>query len=286
NKDIYAITAAMTDGTGLNEFANTYPERFVDVGIAEEHAVTMSAGLALAGRKPYVAIYSTFLQRAYDNILHDVCLNSLPAVFCIDRAGFVGGDGETHQGIYDVGYLGTMPNMSIFAPKDAAELKAALEWSQNFPMPIAIRYPKSEIISEYEIASPIEHGKWEYIVNNNSDITLISNGEILSNVTAAAKLLKNRGIETNVINARFIKPIDTEMLSKLSGVIFVFEEYTSSNSIYAQILEYFNKTEKSTKVYGLHVENKPYAVASRVELIKSAGLDVESIISFIKSRIN
>ncbi len=146
NKDIYAVTAAMIEGTGYGKFAQNYPDRLVDVGIAEGHAVTMSAGLALSGKKPYVAIYSTFLQRAYDNVLHDVCLNKLPVVFCIDRAGFVGGDGETHQGIYDVAYLGATSDMSIFAPKDGKELADALIWAQDFDRPFAIRYPKCERI--------------------------------------------------------------------------------------------------------------------------------------------
>ncbi len=288
NNDIFAITAAMTDGTGLNEFSKTYPDRFVDVGIAEEHAVTMSAGLALAGRKPYVAIYSTFLQRAYDNVLHDVCLNELPVVLCIDRAGFVGGDGETHQGIYDVGYLGSMPNMSIFAPKDSEELKSVIQWSQNFSKPIAIRYPKSEVSYEYGKTAPIEYGKWERLVDANSNITLISNGDVLANVYKAARTLGNLGVKVNVINARFIKPIDVTMLSNFTkdDTLFIFEEYTSSNSIYSQVLEFFNKSECYAKVYGVNVENKPYAVASREELIASVGLDADSIVSFVKSKIN
>ena len=286
NKDIYAVTAAMADGTGLGEFSKVFPDRFTDVGIAEEHAVTMSAGLALAGKKPYVAIYSTFLQRAYDNILHDVCLNRLPIVLCIDRAGFVGGDGETHQGLYDVAYLGSMPNMSIFAPKDGSELKSILKWSQNYDLPIAIRYPKSEVTPDFINCSQIEYGKWEYLCNNNGKTVLISNGEVLSNVVKAAEILKSKGIDADVINARFIKPIDKEMLSTILAdkKIFIFEEYVSNCSIYAQTLEFFNKTEHTSKVYGVNVENKPYSVASRQELIQSAGLDVDSIVNFVISK--
>ena len=185
NNDIYAVTAAMIEGTGYGKFAQNYPDRLVDVGIAEGHEVTMSAGLALSGKKPYVAIYSTFLQRAYDNILHDVCLNKLPVVFCIDRAGFVGGDGETHQGIYDVAYLGATSDMSIFAPKDGKELADALIWAQDFDRPFAIRYPKCEIAKEYDFHTDIEYGKWEKLIDNNSDIVLISNGDVLSNVMTA-----------------------------------------------------------------------------------------------------
>ncbi|MDE6372408.1 MAG: 1-deoxy-D-xylulose-5-phosphate synthase, partial [Clostridia bacterium] len=195
NQNIFAITAAMTDGTGLSDFAEKFPQRLVDVGIAEGHAVTMSAGLALAGKKPYVAIYSTFLQRAYDNILHDVCLNKLPVVFCIDRAGFVGGDGETHQGLYDVAYLGATPDMSIFAPKDGEELKNILTWSQEFDSPLAIRYPKSEISQEYAVYAPIEFGKWEKLTACDSQIVLISNGETLASVCQSANKLKAQGID-------------------------------------------------------------------------------------------
>ncbi|MBD5100107.1 MAG: 1-deoxy-D-xylulose-5-phosphate synthase [Clostridiales bacterium] len=286
NKDIYAVTAAMAEGTGLSEFEKTFPDRITDVGIAEEHAVTMSAGLALAGKKPYVAIYSTFLQRAYDNVLHDVCLTRLPVVFCIDRAGFVGGDGETHQGLYDVAYLGSMPNMSIYAPKDGQELKSILKWSQDYNLPLAIRYPKSEIATDYDNCMQIEYGKWEYIVKGGSKNVLISNGEILSNVLKASEILKANGIDVDVVNARFIKPIDKEMLSTmLDGKnVFIFEEYISSGSVYAQTLEFFNQTNHTSKVYGVNVENKPYMVASRSELIQSASLDVDSIVNFVISK--
>ncbi|MDE6758222.1 MAG: 1-deoxy-D-xylulose-5-phosphate synthase [Clostridia bacterium] len=286
NKDIFAITAAMTEGTGLSEFSKAYPDRFIDVGIAEEHAVTMSAGLALAGKKPYVAIYSTFLQRAYDNILHDICLNKLPIVLCIDRAGFVGGDGETHQGLYDVAYLGSMPNMSIFAPKDAQELRSILKWSQNYDQPLAIRYPKSEIASDFGNCCEIKLGKWEYLANNNNKNVLISNGEILSNTLKAAEILKTKGISVDIINARFIKPIDEEMISSIKNDknIFFFEEYTSNGSIYMQALEYLNKAEHTSHIYGVNVENKPFAVASRKELIEAANLDVESIAQFVLSK--
>ena len=288
NKDIYTITAAMAEGTGLSEFSKRYPDRFVDVGIAEEHAVTMSAGLAISGKKPYVAIYSTFLQRAYDNVLHDICLNKLPVVICIDRAGFVGGDGETHQGLYDVAYLGSIPNINIFAPKDGKELKSVLNWSQSFDMPLAIRYPKSEISNEFDIASPISYGKWEYIINNNNKNILISNGEILSNAIRAAHLLKQQGVDIDVINARFIKPIDEEMLLSIKDNknIFIFEEYIANGSIYMQSLECLNKIPHTSKIFGVNVENKTYAVASRNELIQAAGLDVDSIYKYVLSKIN
>lgn len=287
NPKVYAITAAMTDGTGLGEFAQKFPERFVDVGIAEEHAVTMSSGLSLSHNVPYVAIYSTFLQRAYDNVLHDISLNNLPCVFCIDRAGFVGGDGETHQGLYDVAYLGSMPNMSIFMPKDGKELEDALEYSQNVTMPFAIRYPKSAISGSYDVHTPIEYGKWEYICKNNADIVMISNGETLANVTRAAKMLKKQGIEADIINARFIKPVDLACADEIKNKkIFVFEEYIDDNSVYMQLLEYYNKCGLTVKLYGKNVKNMPYAVATRDELVAMAGLDADGVVKFVKDNID
>ncbi len=287
NNNIFAITAAMTDGTGLSNFAQKFPQRFVDVGIAEGHAVTMSAGLALSGAKPYVAIYSTFLQRAYDSVLHDVCINNLPVVFCIDRAGFVGGDGETHQGLYDVAYLSATPNMTIFAPKDGEELKEILSWSQNYNAPIAIRYPKSEIPCEYSVHTPIALGKWEWIKSSENQVVLISNGETLANVCKSAKELKAQGIDVDVINARFISHCDEEMLNTLRGKkLFFFEEYIMQNSIYSQVLDKFNVCQdKTTKIYGVNVPNRNYAVATRKELLKEVGLDSESITQFVKSKL-
>ncbi len=288
NKDIYAVTAAMIEGTGYGKFAQNYPDRLVDVGIAEGHAVTMSAGLALSGKKPYVAIYSTFLQRAYDNVLHDVCLNKLPVVFCIDRAGFVGGDGETHQGIYDVAYLGATSDMSIFAPKDGKELADALIWVQDFDRPFAIRYPKCEIAKEYDFHTDIEYGKWEKLIDNNSDIVLISNGDVLSNVMTATDILKNKGISVDVINGRFIAPCDVEMIETLRGkTLIFFEEYVEQNSIYSRVLAYLNKKgDVETKIYGVNIPNAAYAVASRGELLRSVGLDSQSIASYVESKIN
>lgn len=286
NDKIFAITAAMTDGTGLGEFAQKFPERFVDVGIAEEHAVTMSSGLSLSGNLPYIAIYSTFLQRAYDNILHDISLNNLPSVFCIDRAGFVGGDGETHQGLYDVAYLGSMPNMSIFMPKDGKELEDVLEYSQSVKAPFAIRYPKSSVKGNYEVHTLIEYGKWEYICNNDKDIVIISNGETLNNAVNALGILKEKGIEADIINARFIKPIDINLADNIKNkTIFVFEEYIEDNSVYMQLLEYYNKQGCQVKLFGKNIKNMPYAVASRDELIAAAGLDENGIANFIADKI-
>ncbi len=287
NDDIYAVTAAMIGGTGLDAFSKKYPDKLIDVGIAEGHAVTMSAGLALAGKKPYVAIYSTFLQRAYDNVLHDICLNNLPVVFCIDRAGFVGGDGETHQGLYDVAYLGATPNMAIFAPKDAEDLQSILNWAQNYDSPIAIRYPKSEISASYDIHTQIQLGKWEKIIDSDSDIYLISNGEILSETVKACEKLKNVGIRASVINSRFINPFDKEFLDGMTGKkLFFFEEYVEQNSLYSKTLSYLNEKQIKADVYGVNIPNKTYSVASRKELLRETGLDLDSIVEFVKTKLN
>lgn len=287
NKDVFAVTAAMTDGTGLSDFSEKYPDRFVDVGIAEGHAVTMSAGLALSGRKPYVAIYSTFLQRAYDNILHDVCLNKLPVVFCIDRAGFVGGDGETHQGIYDVAYLGATPEMAIFTPKDGEELRNFLIWAQSYDLPLAVRYPKSEISAKYSAHTQIQIGKWEKLTDNASDIVIISNGEELANALAASEILAEQGIVADVVNARFIAPYDRETLDSLRGKkLFFFEEYVAENSLYSRILAEYFSDDKNTEIYGVNIPNRAYAVATREELLRSVGLDACSIAEYVKSKIS
>ena len=176
---IVALTAAMLDGTGLKRFHNKYPERFFDVGIAEEHMVTFAAGLAAAGLKPIVAVYSSFLQRAYDQILHDVCIQNLPVVFAVDRAGLVGSDGETHQGIFDISYLSSIPNMTILAPKNKWELSDMIKFAVDFPSPIAIRYPRGEAYDGLsDFRTPIVYGKSE-IIYEESEIALIALGSMV-----------------------------------------------------------------------------------------------------------
>ena len=285
NEDIFAITAAMIDGTGLGEFSKSHPSRLIDVGIAEGHAVTMAAGIALSGKKPYVAIYSTFLQRAYDHILHDVCLDDLPVTFCIDRAGFVGGDGETHQGLYDVAYLGSLPNMTVCMPKDGEELRQLLDWSVDYGHPLSVRYPKCSDCGGYETHTPIKYGRWENLKYTNADNVIISYGDVLRNAYEAAEDLKSFDINCDVVNARFINPIDGEFLKNCRGKnIFVLEECVQSGSLYSKVLSYISEHEIGAKVYGRNVENVPYSVAERNELIESVGLDKMSIIKFIEKK--
>lgn len=205
---VVAITAAMPDGTGLKRFRNMYPERFFDVGIAEEHAVTFAAGMAAGGLRPVVAVYSSFLQRAYDQILHDVCIQNLPVVFAIDRAGLVGSDGETHQGIFDLSYLSSIPNMHILAPKNKWELSDMLKFAIAYEGPVAVRYPRGEAWSGLkEYRSPIEMGKAELICAEG-EICLMAVGSMVKTACEVKEILNGAGHKCSIVNARFVKPID------------------------------------------------------------------------------
>lgn len=219
DEKVVAVTAAMEDGTGLKRFHNIYPHRFFDVGIAEEHAVTFAAGLAVGGMKPVVALYSTFLQRAYDEISHDVCMQDLPVVFCIDRAGLVGADGETHQGIFDISFLSTIPGMTIAAPKNKWELSDLLKFALKFGHPIAIRYPRGVVCDGMqEIREPIVCGKSERIVQGSGGkekgVLLFAFGSMVETAMEVRELLLPLGVDATVVNARFAMPFDTEMLEK------------------------------------------------------------------------
>ena len=216
NKNVVAITAAMPDGTGLKRFKNIYPERFFDVGIAEEHAVTFAAGLAAGGMRPIFAVYSSFLQRAYDQVLHDVCIQNLPVVFAIDRAGLVGSDGETHQGIFDLSYLSSIPNMHIMAPKNKWELSDMLKFAVEFDGPIALRYPRGEAYDGLkDFRKPIEYGKSEFLYEEE-DIAILAVGSMVKTAEEVRHKLKDMGYNCSLVNARFVKPIDTEIIKELS----------------------------------------------------------------------
>ncbi|MBR1471200.1 MAG: 1-deoxy-D-xylulose-5-phosphate synthase [Lachnospiraceae bacterium] len=218
-KDVVAVTAAMPDGTGLKRFRNMYPERFFDVGIAEEHAVTFAAGLAAGGMRPVVAIYSSFLQRAYDQILHDVCLQELPVVFAVDRAGLVGSDGETHQGIFDLSFLASIPNMTVMAPKNKWELADMLEAALEWERPVAIRYPRGEAYDGLkEQRSPLVYGRSEVLVQEeNAEVSLVAVGSMVKTAETLCRRLTEAGHPCRLINARFVKPIDTDILKQVQG---------------------------------------------------------------------
>ncbi len=226
-EDIVAISAAMPDGTGLSAFAKAYPDRFFDVGIAEEHAVTFAAGLATSGFRPVVAIYSTFLQRAYDQILHDVCVGNLPVIFAIDRAGIVGQDGETHQGLFDISFLSTMPGMTIVAPMNGIELDKMMQFALNYKGPIAIRYPRSAVYHGYtEESEEVIYGKSQ-ILEQDSEIALVAVGSMVKTAVEVREQLIELGHRVTLVNARFVTPIDEEMLIELTKnhkVIVTLEE--------------------------------------------------------------
>lgn len=223
---VIAITAAMPSGTGLSKFKEMYPNRFFDVGIAEGHAVTFASGLATSGLRPYFAVYSTFLQRGYDQIVHDMAIQNVPVTLLIDRAGLVGDDGETHHGVLDLSYLSSIPNLTVMAPKDKEELENMIEYSMNINGPVAIRYPRGEALSISRYHENLETGKWE-ILKHGDNIAIVAIGNVIKNALEASEILKENGIDSTVVNGRFLKPIDEEvlkMLSKEYKYIFTLED--------------------------------------------------------------
>jgi len=281
---IVAITAAMPDGTGLKRFRNMYPDRFFDVGIAEEHAVTFAAGLAAGGLKPIVAVYSSFLQRAYDQILHDVCIQNLPVVFAIDRAGLVGSDGETHQGIFDLTYLSSIPNMHICAPKNKWELSDMLKFAVKFGGPIAVRYPRGTAYAGLkEYRAPVEFGKAEWIYREK-EIALFAVGSMVKTGEAVRDALKARGKAVSLINARFVKPIDEEAVKEACGnhmLIVTMEENVASGGYGAKVLDYMNREGLRNKYLGISIPDA-YVEHGNVELLKQEiGIDADSIVKRI-----
>ena len=248
---LVGITAAMADGTGLTKFAKEYPERFFDVGIAEQHGTTFAAGLAKAGLKPVFAVYSSFLQRAYDQVLHDVCIQNLPVVFAIDRAGLVGSDGETHQGIFDISFLSSIPNMTVMAPKNKWELADMMQYAVSFPTPIAVRYPRGTAYDGLkEFRTPIHLGKSETITEG-SGIALFALGSMVQTAEKVADLLREQGIEATVINARFAVPFDKGKVVELTQnhkLLVTMEENVTSGGFGEHVASYVNENDLDIKV--------------------------------------
>ena len=282
NDKLVAITAAMPDGTGLKRFRNRYPERFFDVGIAEEHAVTFAAGLAAGGLRPVVAIYSSFLQRAYDQILHDVCIQNLPVTFAIDRAGLVGSDGETHQGIFDFSFLSSVPNMHIMAPKNKWELADMLEYAVSFEGPIAIRYPRGEAydgLQEYR--QPIAYGKAEWIYQEK-EIALVAVGSMVKTAEQVRLRLKEEGYaDCSLLNARFVKPIDAETILDAAGthsILVTMEENVLSGGFSEKVIDLMEANGNPAEVLPITLPDE-YVEHGNVELLKKeVGIDTESIV--------
>lgn len=286
NEKIVAITAAMPDGTGLKRFHNMYPDRFFDVGIAEEHAVTFAAGLAAGGLRPIVAVYSSFLQRAYDQILHDVCIQNLPVIFAIDRAGLVGSDGETHQGIFDYSYLSGIPNMHVMAPKNKWELSDMMKFAVEFGAPIAVRYPRGTAYAGLkEFREPVVLGKAEWIYRE-SEIALFAVGSMVRTAEMVRDLLKQQGHQVSLVNGRFIKPIDEEAVreaAKTHKLIVTMEENVANGGYGEKVLDCLYGMEEKASCGCIRITlPDAYIEHGNVELLKKEiGLDAESIVKRI-----
>lgn len=280
NENVVAITAAMPDGTGLKRFKNLYPERFFDVGIAEGHAVTFAAGLAAGGIKPILAVYSSFLQRAYDQVLHDVCIQNLPVVFAIDRAGLVGSDGETHQGIFDLSYLSSIPNMHIMAPKNKWELSDMLKFAVGFDGPVALRYPRGEAYDGLkEFRKPIVYGKGE-ILYEEEDIALLAVGSMVKTAEAVRRKLKEMGYSCTLVNGRFIKPVDTELIRELCKdhkLLVTMEENVRSGGFGEKVRDYVTDHELPVKVLNIAIPDEYVEHGNVSILYEEVGIDVESV---------
>jgi 1-deoxy-D-xylulose-5-phosphate synthase len=285
---VVAITAAMADGTGLKRFRNMFPDRFFDVGIAEEYAVTFAAGLAVSGMKPVFAVYSSFLQRAFDQMIHDVCIQKLHVVFAIDRAGLVGADGDTHQGIFDLSYLSLMPNMVVMAPKNKWELSDMMKFALKYDGPIAIRYPRGacyEGLEEYR--APIKLGKSEEIYTaEHSKILLYAVGSMVKIATSVRDILAEEGIEVTLTNARFVKPLDTEYLSQVKesyDLIVTMEENVLSGGFGQHVNDVLRKMDYAGEILNIAIPDRFVEHGAVDALLESMEMDAPSIARRIRN---
>jgi 1-deoxy-D-xylulose-5-phosphate synthase len=284
NDAVVGITAAMADGTGLARFARMFPDRFFDVGIAEEHALTFAAGLAAGGLKPVVAVYSSFLQRAFDQTIHDVCLQNLPVMIAVDRAGLVGSDGETHQGLFDLSFLNMIPNMTILSPKNRWEMADMVRFCADFQYPVALRYPRGaayEGLSAFR--TPIVYGKSE-ILYEEEEIAVIFVGHMAELAVQVRDRLKEIGYHCSLINARFVKPLDTEMLEALTKdhrLFVTIEENVLSGGFGEQVLHYVSRAKLDVGVRCIGIPDD-YVEHGNVDLLRrEVGLDAETIVKQI-----
>ena len=281
DEKVVAITAAMADGTGLSRFAKLFPERFFDVGIAEEHAMTFAAGLAAGGMKPVFAVYSSFLQRAFDQTIHDVCLQNLPVVIAVDRAGLVGSDGETHQGVFDLSFLSTIPNLSILSPKNRWEMADMVRFAVSFQYPVALRYPRGEAYEGLKkFRAPIEYGKSE-LLYEESEIAVMFVGHMSFLAEQVREDLKAAGYQCSLINARFVKPLDTEMIRKISEnhrLLVTIEENVLTGGFGEQVEDFVMREGIPLKVRTIGISDD-YVEHGNVDVLrKEVGLDRESIV--------
>ena len=278
--DVVAVSAAMVPGTGLKRFGNMFPDRLFDVGIAEEHAVTFAAGLALGGLRPVVAIYSSFLQRAIDQILHDVCMQNLPVVFAVDRAGLVGSDGETHHGCFDLSYLSMMPNMTVMAPKNKWELSDMMKFAIRQNGPVAIRYPRGEAYTGLEeYRAPIEMGKAE-VLEKGKEIAILAVGNMVRTAVQVTENLRKKGYEPTLVNMRFVKPLDTELLDSIKedhSLIVTMEENVKSGGFGEQVMTYYGGRMHGPAVRIVAIEDRFVPHGSVEDLMRQQQMDSDSV---------
>lgn len=282
---VVAVTAAMPDGTGLKRFRNMFPERFFDVGIAEEHAVTFAAGLALGGMIPVVAVYSSFLQRAVDQIIEDVCLQNLHVIFAVDRAGLVGSDGETHQGCFDLTYLSMIPNMTVMAPKNKWELSDMMKFAVKYDGPIAIRYPRGEAydgLEEYR--EPVIRGHSE-VIYEGKEIALLAVGSMVKTAVQVREMLLQDKINPTLINARFVKPLDKKMLDRLAKehkILVTMEENVAAGGFGSQVADYMRREHPEVKILTIALPDSFIEHGNPEKLKEKAGIDAVSVYKKIK----
>ena len=278
--DVVAVSAAMVPGTGLKRFGNMFPDRLFDVGIAEEHAVTFAAGLALGDLRPVVAIYSSFLQRAIDQILHDVCMQNLPVVFAVDRAGLVGSDGETHHGCFDLSYLSMMPNMTVMAPKNKWELSDMMKFAIRQNGPVAIRYPRGEAYTGLEeYRAPIEMGKAE-VLEKGKEIAILAVGNMVRTAVQVTENLRKKGYEPTLVNMRFVKPLDTELLDIIKedhSLIVTMEENVKSGGFGEQVMTYYGSRMHGPAVRIVAIEDRFVPHGSVEDLLRQQQMDSDSV---------
>jgi 1-deoxy-D-xylulose-5-phosphate synthase len=285
---IVAITAAMADGTGLSEFGKHFPGRFFDVGIAEEHAVTFAAGLATTGIHPFVAIYSSFLQRAYDQLIHDVCIQKLPVTLLIDRAGIVPGDGETHQGVFDLSYLSSIPNMNILAPKNDWELSEMIGFAAKADMPVAIRYPRGAAYTGLsEFTEPVLLGKSE-VLYAEGELALLAVGNMVKEAEQVRTMLKAQGHQATLVNVRFVKPMDTELLDRIlenHRYVVTIEENVQSGGFGEHVIDYYQQSGSNVICIPIAIPDRYVEQGDVPTLLRVNGLSPEQIVAKIIGKI-
>ena len=290
DEKIVAVTAAMKDGTGLKEFANKFPERFFDVGIAEQHAVGLIAGMAKAGLKPVLPLYSSFLQRGYDQLVHDIALQNIPVTICLDRAGIVGNDGETHHGIFDMSFASAIPNLNILAPKDFKELEDMLEFAVNYNGPVLIRYPRGgEGLNKIEKEKQdIELGKAE-VLKEGKDISLIAIGKMVDRAVEVSNILEEKGIDAEIVNVRFLKPIDKDCILnsiEKTGKAVTMEDGILNGGLYTAVLEEVNKSNlENIKIIPVGYDDTFITHGSTAELEEKMRTDAKSIAQTIEEKL-